>query len=75
MFAIFIVVVLTSWCSRWVGHCYESTALLLADDLTGVGVANDFLLPGSVMCVFYGMNVGLEKQVCEECGAVIYVGP
>ena len=52
-----------------------STALLLADDLTGVGVANDFLLPGSVMCVFYGMNVGLEKQVCEECGAVIYVGP
>ena len=50
---------------RWVGHCYESTALLLADDLTGVGV----------MCVFYGMNVGLEKQVCEECGAVIYVGP
>ena len=60
---------------RWVGHCYESTALLLADDLTGVGVANDFLLPGSVMCVFYRMNVGLEKQVCEECGAVIYVGP
>ena len=54
---------------RWVGHCYESTALLLADDLTGVGVVNDFLLPGSVM------NVGLEKQVCEECGAVIYVGP
>ena len=52
-----------------------STALLLADDLTGVGVANDFLLPGSVMCVFYGMNVGLKKQVCEECGAVIYVGP
>jgi hypothetical protein len=49
--------------------------LLLADDLTGVGVVNDFLLPGSVMCVFYGMNVGLEKQVCEECGAVIYVGP
>jgi len=49
--------------------------LLLADDLTRVGVANDFLLPGSVMCVFYGMNVGLEKQVCEECGAVIYVGP
>ena len=60
---------------RWVGHCYESTALLLADDLTGVGVVNDFLLPGSVMFVFYGMNVGLEKQVCEECGAVIYVGP
>ena len=74
MFAIFIVVALTS-CAQWVGHCYESTALLLADDLTGVGVVNDFLLPGSVMCVFYGMNVGLEKQVCEECGAVIYVGP
>ena len=69
MFAIFIVVALTS-CAQ-VGR----TALLLADDLTGVGVVNDFLLPGSVMCVFYGMNVGLEKQVCEECGAVIYVGP
>ena len=70
------------WAKIAINLCIEGklkinrlTALLLADDLTGVGVANDFLLPGSVMCVFYGMNVGLEKQVCEECGAVIYVGP
>ena len=53
---------------RWVGHCYESTALLLADDLTGVGVANDFLLSGSVMCVFYGMNVGLKNKYVKNVG-------
>ncbi len=45
------------------------TGLLIVDNITGIGVADDTLLSGSISCVVYGMSV---KQVCTECGEEYY---
>ncbi len=45
------------------------TGLLIVDNLTGIGVADDALLAGSMSCVVYGMSV---KQVCTICGEEYY---
>ncbi|MDD7635689.1 MAG: RHS repeat-associated core domain-containing protein [Clostridiales bacterium] len=48
------------------------TVFLIFDDLTGVGVLDDPLLIGSMGCIVCGMNNGFGKQICTECGEVIY---
>ena len=43
---------------------------LIADDITGVGVANDSLLAGTAACFFGGLNGLCGKQVCTVCGGI-----
>ena len=46
--------------------------ILCADDATGFGVADDFLLPEAIVCFCYGLDGVVGKQVCTECGEVMY---
>lgn len=48
------------------------TAYLIANDFTGVGVADDPLLAGSIACFGGGINGIFGKKVCTECGEVKY---
>ena len=48
------------------------TAIVLADDVTGVGVADDPLVVGSVSCLIGGLNGIYGKKICTECGEEYY---
>lgn len=48
------------------------TGVLIADNITGVGVADDSLLAGSTACFVGGIDGVFGKKVCTECGAVRY---
>ena len=48
------------------------TGVLIADNITGVGAADDPLLAGSTACFVGGIDGVFDKQVCTECGAVRY---
>ena len=48
------------------------TGVLILDDVTGVGVADNSLLVGSMGCFAVGMDGVLGKKICTECGEVIY---
>ena len=47
---------------------------LIADDFTGIGVADNPLISGSVACIVGGINGICGKKVCTECGEIRY-GP
>ena len=49
-----------------------ATAYLVANNLTGVGAADDPLLAGSIACFGGGINGIFGKKVCTECGEVKY---
>ncbi len=48
------------------------TAVLIADDATGIGAADDPLLVGSTACFMGGFNGLFGKKVCTVCGEVKY---
>lgn len=48
------------------------TGVLIADNITGVGAADDPLLAGSTACFVGGVDGVFGKKVCTECGAVRY---
>ncbi len=48
------------------------SAILIIDNITGVGVADDTLLAGSGACVVGGLHNMYGRRVCTECGEVIY---
>lgn len=48
------------------------TGVLLIDDLTVIGAADDPLLAGSTVCFVGGINGIFGKKVCTECGEVRY---
>ena len=45
------------------------TTVLIADNVTGIGVADDSLLAGSISCIVCGLS---QKHVCTECGGAYY---
>lgn len=49
-----------------------ATIYLIANDITGFGVADDPWLAGSMACFVAGVNGLIGKKVCTECGEVKY---
>ena len=48
------------------------TGVLIADNITGIGAADDPWLAGSMACFVGGVDGVFGKKVCTECGAVRY---
>ena len=48
------------------------TAGLVIDNITGIGVADDPLLVGSVACFVGGLDGVRGKKICTVCGEVKY---
>ena len=48
------------------------TGILVMDDFTGIGAADDPLIAGSTACLVGGLDGLSGKKVCTECGAVRY---
>ncbi len=48
------------------------TVGLIADNITGVGAADDFLMIGSSGCFIAGIDGLFGEKICTECGEVYY---
>ena len=48
-----------------------ATVVLLVDDLSGVGAADNVLISGTAGCIIIGID-GFRGKICTECGEIWY---